>query len=587
MRDVRPSMEQLAGYGFLELDSDYLQTQLLPTLIAQHFGTTELAHYHVAAMLEPHQQTFFATDANAILVSFDAQETLFQNEAKAWRDVAPASPDTLVLRAQHKAGSLQAVMVRTRWRNLALGYSVLLLFASAPVLLIATQRARALAQRQMEFVAGVTHELCTPLTAIQSAGFNLSSGRVNDAERVKQYGTMIHTEGRRLADLIDQVLSYAHIEANGKSGDSAYNFQSLQVEEVIEQALQEYQSEFAPWGIEKSIEADLPPIKADAKVLGSAHQWRSTNHRRRSRSRHCAPPFAAHLRAVLSRAKNGRVGGAGYGLGLEFGTRIYESASRSFRCRQRHGVHVASADPRDERKTCMNITKRRILLVEDEPSLVMTRGDLLASEGHQVRTISDGQEGFEIACRHDFELLILDVMLPNKNGFDICREVRARGIQTPILMLTARGQIIDKVLGLKLGADDYLTKPFDAMELLARVEALLRRSTTSSAAKLPETFRFGNVIVDFRRTQVKRNGQRVELSAREFELLRYFIQQCDVTLSRQQLLRDVWGYDEEAMTRTIDVHIGALRQKLEDDAQQPRFFLTVRGLGYKFVEQGE
>lgn len=235
----------------------------------------------------------------------------------------------------------------------------------------------------------------------------------------------------------------------------------------------------------------------------------------------------------------------------------------------------------------MNITKRRILLVEDEPSLVMTRGDLLASEGHQVRTISDGQEGFEIACRHDFELLILDVMLPNKNGFDICREVRARGIQTPILMLTARGQIIDKVLGLKLGADDYLTKPFDAMELLARVEALLRRSTTSSAAKLPETFRFGNVIVDFRRTQVKRNGQRVELSAREFELLRYFIQQCDVTLSRQQLLRDVWGYDEEAMTRTIDVHIGALRQKLEDDAQQPRFFLTVRGLGYKFVEQGE
>ena len=235
----------------------------------------------------------------------------------------------------------------------------------------------------------------------------------------------------------------------------------------------------------------------------------------------------------------------------------------------------------------MSTTKRRILLVEDEPSLVMTLGDLLASEGHQVRAISDGQEGFEVACRHDFELLILDVMLPNKNGFDICREVRARGIQTPILMLTARGQIIDKVLGLKLGADDYLTKPFDAMELLARVEALLRRSSASSVAKLPETFRFGNVIVDFRRTQVKRNGQRVELSAREFELLRYFIQQRDVTLSRQQLLRDVWGYDEEALTRTIDVHLGALRQKLEDDAQQPRFFLTVRGLGYKFVEQGE
>ena len=234
-----------------------------------------------------------------------------------------------------------------------------------------------------------------------------------------------------------------------------------------------------------------------------------------------------------------------------------------------------------------NLTVRRILLVEDEPSLVMTLSDLLASEGHQVQAISDGQAGFEAACRQEFELLILDVMLPNKNGFDICRELRGRGVQTPILMLTARGQVIDKVLGLKLGADDYLTKPFDAMELLARVEAMLRRTPGSSAVKLPETFRFGSIVVDFRRTQVKRNGRLVELSAREFELLRYFVQQRDVTLSRQQLLRDVWGYDEEALTRTIDVHVGALRQKLEDDAQQPRFFLTVRGLGYKFVEHGE
>lgn len=232
-------------------------------------------------------------------------------------------------------------------------------------------------------------------------------------------------------------------------------------------------------------------------------------------------------------------------------------------------------------------TKRRILLVEDEPSLVMTLGDLLASDGHHVRPISDGQEGFEVACQHEFDLLILDVMLPNKNGFDICREVRARGVQTPILMLTARGQVIDKVLGLKLGADDYLTKPFEAMELLARVEALLRRTPAAAAVKLPDTFRFGTIQVDFRRTQVKRDGQLVDLSAREFELLRYFIQQRDVTLSRQQLLRDVWGYDEAAMTRTIDVHVGALRQKLEDDAQQPRYFLTVRGLGYKFVGQGE
>ncbi len=271
LRDERPPIEHLGGYCFLELDSDYLRKQFLPQLIAPHFKTVELSNYYFAVVIEPEQQAFFATNSTIHFSSFEAQETLFQGEAKAWRGAVPASPNTLVLRAQHKAGSLQAVMNRTRWRNLALGYGVLLLlFTAASALLIATQRARALAQRQMEFVAGVTHELRTPLTAIQSAGFNLSSGRVNDAERVKQYGSMIHTEGRRLAGLIDQVLSYARIEAKGKASDNAYSFQSLQVEEIIEQALQEYQSAFAAWHIEKNIEADLPPIKADANVLGSA-----------------------------------------------------------------------------------------------------------------------------------------------------------------------------------------------------------------------------------------------------------------------------------------------------------------------------
>ncbi len=271
LRDERPAMEQLAGYCFLELDSDVLQTQFLPSLVARHFKATELANYHVTALIEPQQQTFFATDTSALFASFDAQETLFQGEAKSWRGNVPPSSHTLVLRAQHKAGSLQAVMNRTRWRNLALGYGVLLLlFAAASALLIATQRARALAQRQMEFVASVTHELRTPLTAIQAAGFNLSSGRVNEAERVKQYGTMIHTEGRRLADLIDQVLSYARIESRGKSGEYSYNFQPLEVSKLIKQALGEYESAFADWHIETNIAADLPSVKADANVLGNA-----------------------------------------------------------------------------------------------------------------------------------------------------------------------------------------------------------------------------------------------------------------------------------------------------------------------------
>jgi len=167
-------------------------------------------------------------------------------------------------------------------------------------------------------------------------------------------------------------------------------------------------------------------------------------------------------------------------------------------------------------------------------------------------------------------------MLPGKNGFDVCRDLRQRNIVTPILMLTARGQVIDKVLGLKLGADDYLCKPFEPLELLARLEALMRRTrTVNSGADVPDTFGFGSVVVNFRSTEVLFAGKSVELSAREFQLLRYFIEQCGATLSRDQLLRDVWGYEAGILTRTVDVHVGLLRQKLEADAKEPRHFLTM------------
>ncbi|MBI3951533.1 MAG: response regulator transcription factor [Acidobacteria bacterium] len=230
---------------------------------------------------------------------------------------------------------------------------------------------------------------------------------------------------------------------------------------------------------------------------------------------------------------------------------------------------------------------QRILLVEDESGLVLTLTDLLTSEGYFVEAAHDGLDGLDRARSGEFDLIILDIMLPGKNGFDVCRDLRREGILTPILMLTARGQVIDKVLGLKLGGDDYLTKPFEPLELLARVEALLRRTTSPPPARLGETFQFGSIVVDFVSTEVRRNGQVVEMSAREFELLRYFIQRRGVTISRQQLLRDVWGYDAAIFTRTVDVHVGLLRQKLEEDVKNPRHFLTVRGFGYKFVDQGE
>lgn len=234
---------------------------------------------------------------------------------------------------------------------------------------------------------------------------------------------------------------------------------------------------------------------------------------------------------------------------------------------------------------------KRILLVEDEPGLVLTLSDRLASEGYQVESARDGERGLERASTatggEAFDGIILDVMLPRKNGFDVCRDLRQRGVTTPILMLTARGQVVDKVVGLKLGADDYLTKPFEMMELLARVEALLRRAATPPASisqsASAETYQFDLIEIDFRRAEVTRDGEKIELSAKEFQLLRYFIEHREATLSRDELLNEVWGYDAMPTTRTVDVHVAWLRQKLEPNPRHPQFILTVHGMGYKFV----
>jgi two-component system alkaline phosphatase synthesis response regulator PhoP len=220
-----------------------------------------------------------------------------------------------------------------------------------------------------------------------------------------------------------------------------------------------------------------------------------------------------------------------------------------------------------------------VLLVEDEAGLRLTLTDRLASEGYRVETAS---EAGARARRAAATTIVLDVMLPRMNGFDVCREVRQRGVTTPILMLTARGQVVDKVVGLKLGADDYLTKPFEMIELMARVEALLRRRA-SGAQPGGETYRFGDILVDFRRMEVTRAGQPVDLSAREFKLLRHFIEHRGATLSRDALLSEVWGYDEMPLTRTVDVHVAGLRQKIESNPKSPEHILTIHGLGYKFA----
>ena len=223
----------------------------------------------------------------------------------------------------------------------------------------------------------------------------------------------------------------------------------------------------------------------------------------------------------------------------------------------------------------------RLLLIEDEPGLVLTLTDRLSREGYAVETAADGESGLARAAAEGFDLVLLDVMLPGRNGFDVLRELRRRGVETPVILLTARGQIVDKVVGLKLGADDYVTKPFDMTELLARIEVRLRR--LPAADRLPDAYRFGDVRVDFRRAEVTREGRPLELSAREFQLLRYFIEHRGATLSREELLNEVWGYHAMPSTRTVDVHVAWLRQKVEPTPRHPQFILTVHGLGYKFA----
>ncbi|MBX3299454.1 MAG: response regulator transcription factor [Acidobacteria bacterium] len=225
----------------------------------------------------------------------------------------------------------------------------------------------------------------------------------------------------------------------------------------------------------------------------------------------------------------------------------------------------------------------RILLVEDESGLVMTLTDRLRTEGYDVVTATDGDEGLSIALEGNLSAIILDVMLPKKNGFDVARDLRQQGVETPILMLTAKGEIIDKVLGLKLGADDYMTKPFEMAELLARLEALIRRSSTQDQNTVNGVFRFGEIDVDLQRAEVRKRGEAIELSAMEFRLLQFFLNNRGVVHSRDDLLDAVWGYDSMPTTRTVDVHIAWLRQKLEENPKRPKHIQTVHGMGYKFI----
>jgi len=224
---------------------------------------------------------------------------------------------------------------------------------------------------------------------------------------------------------------------------------------------------------------------------------------------------------------------------------------------------------------------QRILIIEDEQDMVLGLRKNLEWEGFEVVAAGDGEAGLTCALNNSHDLILLDIMLPKLSGLDVCRRLRSRGVNTPVIMLTARGQEIDKVLGLEIGADDYVTKPFSICELLARVRATLRRASRQDTES--DLYRFGDVELNFGKYQAQRRGQPLELSPREFGMLKYFVQHRGETVTRDQLLDEVWGYDNFPLTRTVDNHIARLRQKIEETPTEPRHIITVHRLGYKFL----
>jgi len=226
-----------------------------------------------------------------------------------------------------------------------------------------------------------------------------------------------------------------------------------------------------------------------------------------------------------------------------------------------------------------------VLAIEDDPAILRGLSDNLRFEGYEVVTASDGETGYQLQRRHKPDLILLDLMLPRMSGLELCRKLRGEGIQTPILMLTARSEEPDRVLGLDLGADDYVTKPFSVRELMARVRALLRRSQPGAEGGqgLPDELRFGEADIDFRSYEALVGGKPVEMTRKEFAVLRFLASRAGEVVTRDELLNEVWGYESYPSSRTVDNHVAGLRAKLERDASQPEHIKTVHGVGYKFV----
>ena len=471
----------------------------------------------------------------------------------------------------------------------------------------------ALARLKSDFVSNVSHELRTPLSLIRLYAETLELGRLTSPEKYQEYYRIIRKESERLTALINNILDFSRIEAGRKE----YDFRETDMCELVHNTLDSYRYQLEQSGFQFEEKIDeVPPMRVDREAMARSLLNLVNNALKYSQDRKFIGVnlYRDNGSVKLEVVDQGigiphqeqqkifekfyRVGDPlvhntkGSGLGLSLVRHIVHAHGGEVAVDSTPGqgskftivlpVKVSLAGPGRERHgSGKDHVMTRILIVEDEPNMVAGLRDNFEFEGYDVITAPDGVAGLERALNEAPDLVILDVMMPRMSGLDVCKQLKTKRPSVPIIMLTARGQEVDKVVGLELGADDYVTKPFSIRELLARVKAVLRRS--KSAPKDQERFSFGEVEVNLKSCQVSRAGKELDFSSKEFELLKYFLCHPGEALSRDRLLEEVWGYDRFPTTRTVDAHIVRLRQKVEPRPEEPRFILTVHGTGYKFV----
>ncbi len=580
------NQQGIVGMGY-QFRPEYITNQLLPKILT-------------SSELEPNISVALLNEQDSILALPSEGKTTIQLASDNLTEVFPTWKVVLFDR---NGKSIEKLVGNERELYLALFIGIMVVMAVGIFVTVRAAAHEAEASRlKAEFVSNVSHELKTPLALIRMFGETLESGLVVKEDQRKEFYGIIRKESERLTHLIDNVLDFSRIDA----GNKEYQIEEADLVEVVRSTLDAYKFHIRDLGFD--VESHLPDkrieVQVDKDAISQALLNLLSNATRYSDDKKYIRVEVANAGSrVLVSVEDHGVGipkdlqgkifekfyrvpkektreTRGAGLGLTLTKHIIEAHRGTIECQSEvgKGSIFTIALPLELRR---NLIVETILIVEDEKDMVMGLKFNLEARGFKVLAAYDGDRGYRVAAEEHPDLVILDLMLPKKNGYEVCKLLKQETPNVPIIMLTARSQEAEIVTGLELGADDYVTKPFSLLELIARINAVLRRA--KSGTKIPETYKFGALEINFRKYSARRKGRTIELSPREFEILKYFIERTGETVSREDLLNHVWGYDAFPNTRTVDTHIAKLRQKIEETPDEPQLIVTLHGVGYKFL----